>query len=238
MNSKVNRISSADIIRDRIMGSGDHYWTYADFTDLPPAAVSQTLSRLTRDGEIKRVRKGIYYRPKQTVIGESRPSPIILNRLLLGDEARPTGITAANLLGFTTQNPGRPTYAISKSHAPTNLPGVKVTVRRPARNTDLDVKQGALLEFLRDRGSTSDLNPVDTVRKLVDILHDVMDFEKLADAAMMEPPRVRAMLGALGEAVGVDETILRKLRESLNPYSHFDFGKLQILPSAKEWQSK
>jgi hypothetical protein len=59
-----------------------------------------------------------------------------------------------------------------------------------------------------------------------------------APAATQEPPRVRAMLGALGEFAGADEQYVRELRESLNPLSRFDFGVLATLPNARSWQAK
>src|SRR5438874_13526666 len=66
--------SVAAAVEARIGGSGDRLWSYADFSDLPFTAVSQTLSRLTRKGRLARVRKGLYYTPRRTVLGPSRPS--------------------------------------------------------------------------------------------------------------------------------------------------------------------
>lgn len=55
---------------------------------------------------------------------------------------------------------------------------------------------------------------------------------------MTEPPRVRAMLGALGQQAGSPRDKIRQLRESLNPLSRFDFGPLAALEHAREWQAK
>lgn len=46
------------------------------------------------------------------------------------------------------------------------------------------------------------------------------------------------MLGALGELTGADERDVRKLRDSLNPLSRFDFGALVAMPNARSWQAK
>jgi hypothetical protein len=225
-------------VRDRVMSSGDQLWTYADFTDLPPAAVSQALSRLVRDGVLKRVRKGVYYRPKLTIIGESKASPWKVTLLLMGDCARPTGTTAANLLGFTTQNPGKPTYVVPGGHAPTGLSSAKVTTRRSQLASDIGVREAALLEFLRERGEASDMSAHETVQRLIDLVKQPGTFSKLAVAALNEPPRVRAILGAIGQEAGVDDALLSSLRDSLNPYSRFSFGHLRVLRHAKEWQGK
>jgi len=63
-------------------------------------------------------------------------------------------------------------------------------------------------------------------------------FERLVAIAHTEPPRVRAMLGALGQELGYSVELLQRLRGLLNPYSRFDFGKLSTLRYAREWQSK
>jgi hypothetical protein len=53
-----------------------------------------------------------------------------------------------------------------------------------------------------------------------------------------EPPRVRAMLGTLGERLGASPKALRQLRASLNPFSRFDFGLLAGLPTVRSWHGK
>jgi hypothetical protein len=55
---------------------------------------------------------------------------------------------------------------------------------------------------------------------------------------MGEPPRVRAMLGALGEELSISSRLLDELRGSLNPLSRYDFGRLESLRYAKQWQAK
>jgi hypothetical protein len=60
----------------------------------------------------------------------------------------------------------------------------------------------------------------------------------LLNVADTEPPRVRALLGALGQQLGKSPAVLRGLRETLNPFSRFDFGVFSSVPRAREWQSK
>ncbi len=108
---------------------------------------------------------------------------------------------------------------------------------RPASRKQLSETEGALLEFLRDRGTTSDLNDRQTCQRLLDLLSDKGSYVRLARAAQAEPPRVRAMLGAAGEQLGMPERRLRELRRSLNPLSRFEFGTLSCLSAAKRWQA-
>lgn len=58
-----------------------------------------------------------------------------------------------------------------------------------------------------------------------------------AAAAADEPPRVRAMLGAMGQELGMPQRQLSALRRSLNPLTRFNFGKLADLRYAKDWQA-
>jgi hypothetical protein len=46
------------------------------------------------------------------------------------------------------------------------------------------------------------------------------------------------MLGAIGEQLGKNPSVLRPLRLSLNPLSRFDFGALAGLTFARKWQAK
>lgn len=225
-------------VRERVLESGDAYWTLSAFRGLPASAVSQALSRLAREGTLKRLRKGLYYRPRPTIVGESLPSAAAVASRVLGDGARPTGLTAANLLGLTTQNPARATYVVPRANPPTGLREMTVTARRAPQSKHLGAKEAALLEALRVRACTSDLDPEQTVRRLGAVLKDPPAFRRIAEAAAYEPPRVRAMLGALGQEMGIDSPKISALRASLNPLSRFDFGMLRVLRHAREWQAK
>lgn len=150
----------------------------------------------------------------------------------------PAGLTAANLLGFTTQNPGRLEYATPATAPPTALADAIVHTRRPGSRDGLSSEDGALLEFLRERARSSDLPPEATLARLRKLLSDRERFARLVRAARDEPPRVRAMLGALGQEVGADPKLLHRLRKSLNPLSRFEFGLLRHLRHAREWQAK
>jgi len=236
--SDKNTIMTAKQIRSRVHRGGERFWRHTDFADLPPAAVSQTLSRLARGGELQRVRKGLYYRSRPTVLGESLPAPDAVAAHSSRGRLHPAGLTAASYLGFTTQNPARPEYASSAAAVPTALTGAHVRTRRSRNRENLSERESALLELLRDRARTSDLGAEGTCARLLDLLNAPGTFGRLAKAAVDEPPRVRAMLGAAGEQLGADQRLLKQLRASLNPLSRYDFGTLTCLRAADHWQAK
>ena len=230
--------SAAALVRERVSAGGERYWKHSDFADLPASAVAMALSRLAREGALKRVGKGVYYRPRQTSLGPSMPAASGVASQTLQAALHPAGLNAANVLGLSTQNPGRAEYATPAAGPPSALRGAIVHTGRPPGRAGLSAEEGAILETLRERARYSDLSPQRTVARLRRLLGEEERFTRLVDAALGEPPRVRAMLGALGQELGMSERALAPLRESLNPLSRFDFGRLGSLRFAKQWQAK
>lgn len=230
--------SVAATVRDRVAHGKPDYWRYADFADLPASAVARALSRMARDGVLERVGKGVYYRPHQTAFGASGPAASAVAAQTLRAPVHPAGLNAANVLGLTTQNPRRPEFATPAPARPRALADAVVHTGRPAVRAGLSAEDGAILETLRDRARYSDLPPRRTIDRLRRLLADEDRFRDLAAVALEEPPRVRAMLGALGQDLGMPENVLAPLRASLNPLSRFDFGALSSLRHAREWQAK
>jgi hypothetical protein len=235
------RRNVAETVRARLERGGERVWRLHDFADLPFTAVAQALSRLCRAQAIERLSKGVYYRGRPTALGPSRPNPAAVRRLAGRDKAMfPAGIAAANLLGFTTQSAARGELATSSSSLPRKLVGAETVVhtRRPAAWAELSEIDAALLDFLRRGGRTGELSPEATVRRTLEILAEKGRYRRLLAAADTEPPRVRALLGALGQELGTAQRTLERLRASLNPLSRFEFGQFSGLPSARAWQAK
>jgi hypothetical protein len=237
----LGRQSVTSTIRHQIETSGERVWRMTDFTELPFTAVAQALSRLARQGELHRLGKGLYYRPRQTAFGPSLPNPAVIRALPLGRRAVfPAGTAAANLLGFTTQNPARIELATDGLSLPRQIVGKETVIhtRRPAAWRSLSETDAALLDFLRNRGAASELTPQETVHRLLDYFREPGRFEQVLQVAPYEPPRVRALLGAIGQELGMPGSLLAELRASLNPLSRFEFGILAILAHAPAWQAK
>ena len=197
-NQKTVVAGTAETVRKRIEVGGERVWRLADFAGMPFMAVAQTLSRLARRGVIQRLGKGLYYRPRVTAFGESRPNSAQIRGLPIRlKKAFPAGVAAANLLGFTTQNPARIELATNGSSLPRLLVGEETVVhtRRPDSWQTLSEMDGALLDFLRNRGTHSELSPDETVKKLLGYFDKKGRFERLLKVAQAEPPRVRALLG-------------------------------------------
>jgi hypothetical protein len=229
------------IVRQRIEEAGERLWRLEDFADLPSDAVAKALSRLTRQGKIDRLSKGVYYVSRNTSFGKSKPNPAAIQKLASRHtKVFPSGIAAANLLGFTTQTARRNEVATSAPSLPRKLVGSDAVIhtRRPETWADLSQIEAALLDFLRRGGKTSELSPEETIRRTIKHMSEQGRFERLLKIAASEPPRVRALIGAIGEQLGQNRAKLRNLRNSLNPFSRFDFGLLTGLQHARDWQAK
>jgi hypothetical protein len=228
------------IVQRRIDAEGERLWRLEDFSDLPFTAVAQALSRLKNKGRLERLSKGVYYRSRDTAFGKSRPNPVTIRDLADKKTVFPSGIAAASLLGFTTQTSPQTEVATSASSLPRKLVGSDTLIhtRRPQAWSSLSQSEAALLDLLRHGGKTSELSPEETTRRIIALLSKNGLYERLLKVAASEPPRVRAMIGAIGQQLGKSPSLLRRLRVSLNSFSRFDFGMFAGLRHAHDWQSK
>ncbi len=90
-------------------------FTPKDFLDIGTrAAVDQALSRLTKQGMIRRLDRGVYDFPKHHKrLGALSPNADDIAHAVsakTGDRSFPSGATAANMLGLSTQVPAKPVY--------------------------------------------------------------------------------------------------------------------------------
>ena len=231
--------SIASTVEARIKRRPGRPFTYDDFADLPASAVAPALSRLVARGKILRARKGVYYLPRTTVIGEVPPDPIAVANTIAGRRRHPapTGLSAAHALGLTTQVPARTELAIENRRL-TPPRGIELKSRLGTNRGDLHPLEAALLEVLRDIHHLTDLSSAATLRRLHRLTDDERARSRILRAAVSEPPRVRAMIGALVESAGASENELRRLRKTLNPTSRYDFGPLSELPTARAWGAR
>jgi predicted transcriptional regulator of viral defense system len=102
----------------------------SDFADLSANAAAHALSRLAADGALQRLRKGLYFRPRATVLGPSMPSATAALAQTFHAPLHPSGLTAASASGLTTQNPGHGEYATPAAAGPGALRNATPSARR------------------------------------------------------------------------------------------------------------
>lgn len=97
----------------RIQSESDRVWTPSDFADLAGrSAVDKTLQRLADAGEIRRIDRGLYDRPRKNRLTGKDTVPdyrAVIKAVTHRDQARfvVDGMTAANDLGLTNAVPAR-----------------------------------------------------------------------------------------------------------------------------------
>lgn len=246
-------LSVAYAVRSRILrAGGDRLWAYLDFPPEDRVAVSAALSRLARMGLIARVRPGVYYRPRRTVLGPSRPDPeVVLDAVLRlrGADPVPSGIGEYSRLGLTTQASGSITRAVSRrvNHAILREIPVYLSARPLEKQKGIRSEERTALDALRDLARIPDSTPRDVVERIVTLIRaGKLNFSRLARFALVEPPRVRAVLGAMGEDVRSEgprgrEVVLKenleRLRSSLNPLSSYRVpGAREVFASPASWR--
>lgn len=113
----MSRPDNLNIIRKRIQESrAGSVFVASDFADITEnVKVGVSLSRLEEEGLIKRIMRGVYYKPEYSkLLGENvAPSPNNVAYAIarnFGWSIVPCGDTALNLLGLSTQVPAAWSY--------------------------------------------------------------------------------------------------------------------------------
>lgn len=136
-------------IRIAEMDDGSIFFV-SDFLDLSnDKQVSRMLSELEGIGLIVRLAKGIYCKPTQTRFGPLYPDiSKIVEAVAQRDHAQvlPSGYTAANILGLSTQVPMAYTYITSGSSRKLTVEGKTINLQRAVpRNFAYKTRLAALI---------------------------------------------------------------------------------------------
>ena len=187
-----------------------------------------------------RVRKGVYYVPKETRFGKTAPDLRKVAAAILDSHGvawKPTGLPVYNALGLTSQVSPVATLAVDRDVRALRLPpGVHARLR-PADNVkEASSKERAVLDALRELRSIPGSSEAEVLGRISGLFSSgVLSFARVARLAKAEPPRVRALLGAIGAGIAAPQASLRSLRKSLNPLTKFRIGVGHALPTAKDW---
>jgi hypothetical protein len=191
--------------RRRIMGSRNKFWKTADF-DMPPSTTQRLLADLVKRGELRHVRKGLYWRGTKTPLGMAPPpTDVLASQLAEGKGFGPAGLSAANALRLSTQIPRRAEYAVL-DRPPADGNGLRFVSRSARRGraasrlSPLDV---AALEVLDGWDRVIETGPEETMRRLARLLQSgTISAERLARASGTERGAARSRLRYLLERNG------------------------------------
>lgn len=218
---------------------------YADLgieaTDFFTAA--KALERLQKKGEIKKISKGMFYKPEISIFGEMPPNydSILQNYLYKAGKrvGYVTGYVLYNQLSLTTQMAFTTKIATNRNLKKINIGWLKTnSVKAYAEVTEENYSLLGILDALKDIKSIPDSSASNAIKILMPKIKVFKknDIEHLIKYALQYPPRVRALLGAILENIFRNEFDLLTLKSSLNPSTNFKLGiKNTVLPSTQNW---
>jgi hypothetical protein len=120
------------------------------------------------------------------------------------------------------------------------IKGIKIrTVARPiSHQKGIHEDERAALDALRSIRFIPDTNVIATLRRIKSLMKGgTLEPGRLTRFASAEPPRVRALVGALVETIGYRDEAVDALRKSLNPLTRFKMPATRdVLPTAAAWR--
>lgn len=212
-------------VRAKVLRSRERFWRPEDFSGSPDA-VAKALSRLTHAGELRRVRRGLYWRGEPTRLGMAPPSPHrLVSEVVPTTGTGPAGWSAGLALGLSTQVPRHETIAVP-GRAPRNPGSVRFVSRAASvkrRDERLRPIEVALFELLRDWDVLVEVPievAIDRITALID--NGTLRLDRIVRASATEPPRVRERLRRLLAAIGRpdDAAAVRPARSESRRHHH------------------
>lgn len=187
-------------VRELVLHSRERFWHPEDF-DGSPEAVAQALSRLERSGDLRRVRRGLYWRGSPTRLGMAPPPAYdLVHEVVGGPGTGPAGRSASLALGLSTQTPRVEVVAVP-GRAPKNPAGINFVSRGASgrrRDERLRPAEVALLEVLRDWNGLVEVPPKEAFRRIEHLIDKVeIRIDRIVRASATEPPRTRERLRRL-----------------------------------------
>lgn len=203
---------------------------------------AKALERLQANGIIKKISKGVFYKPEQTVFGELKPDYNEQLRPYLYENgqriAYETGFSLYNRMGLTTQMAFRIKIASRSKRISINRGALKAdAVKSYTEVTEANYELLGFLDAIKDSKRIPDCSVSQAVKVLSGKIKTLNEKQiaELIKYALLYPPRVRALLGAMLENLTI-ESNTEKLKQSLNPLSKIKLGlKEKDLPNIKNW---
>lgn len=220
---------------------------YADFSELDKEkqAVAKALSNLFKKGVLRRVSKGMYYKPSYSRFGElPLEDTTIINKYLEVSKKNISylsGMTIYRGWGLTTQVSKE--YLIMNDTRTGSIDINNMTIRfvkTPVSEkiNDKDIKLLQILDAFSDIKVIPDCTTTFACKRLtslIDVLPDE-NKEKLVDLSRYYQPMVRAVLGCILEKLNKIK-LSSSLKNTLNPLTSFSLGiSEEFLPNKAKWK--
>lgn len=203
---------------------------------------AKVLERLKTKGFIKKLSKGVFYKPEQTVFGELQPDYSEQLRSYLFENGKriayETGHSLYKRMGLTTQMAFRIKIASRSKRISINRGSLKAVASKSyAEVTESNYELLGLLDAIKDVKRIPDCSVSQAVKIFSRIIKNLNEkqISDLVKYALLYPVRVRALTGAMLENLNI-RVNTEKLKQSLNPFTKVKLGlKKTELPTLKNW---
>jgi len=189
-------------IRNRIVQGGEgRLYVVGDFADLNnDALVTRVLSRLEKEKLLIRLSQGVYLYPNQNRYGVHKPSiDVIAKAIAEKDKARiiPSGLTALNVLGLSTQVPMNAIYLTNGTPRIVTVGNRKIVFKKSVpRNFAYQSELFPLVVSAMKEMGEENIND-DVVLKLKKILAKETNQELIRQDFFIAPQWIRKKLNVL-----------------------------------------
>ena len=202
---------------------------------------AKALERLLAKRLIKKLSKGVFYKPEQSAFGELQPDYSELLRPYLYENGKriayETGCSLYNRMGLTTQMAFRIKIASRSKRIFINRGALKAdAVKSYVEVTDTNFEILGVLDAFKDIKRIPDCSVEQAIKRLSVILKELNEKQTttLIKYAILYPPRVRALVGAVLQNNGYKG--LEALKDSLNPLTIIQMGLTESeLPTKSNW---
>ena len=204
--------------------------------------VNKILDNLVKEGKIRRLSKGRFYKTKTTEFGELLPDSYQIVKDLLTVNGKHAGyITGYRIFNdflLTTQVPAILQIGTNKEKKQIKRGYYRIKfVKQWNTITKENIPLLQLLDCLRFFKIIPDAMPKDSCKRLLVLFSKLSDIHrnKIKKLSLKYPPQTIAFLGAILETLNPDEDI-EMLRKALNFQTFYQLYIPQdILPTQKNW---
>lgn len=237
---------SKEIRKKIVIFPDDYVFRASDFEmeSQNQSAVVKALNRMAATGEISKLSKGKFYKPRKTQFGELKPSAYQIAKDYIERDGKLigyiTGYSAYNALGLTTQISSYIQIGTNKSRRAVKRD--KYTISFIMQQNTITKKNIEILRildavrFIREIPATT---PNEACIRLKEIIKDLNDEQKemLVKCSLKYTNYVRALCGAILEDIGYDGNSLDSIRKSLNGVTNYHLPISEsVLPNKQNWR--
>lgn len=226
----------------------DYIFSYSDF-DIEVSskdAVVKALNRMTASGKIRKLSKGKFYKPRKTQFGALQPSPYQIAKDLLEQDGELvgyiTGYSAYNSLGLTTQIPSTLQIGTNRYRRAIKRGMYNISfILQPNKITKKNIELLRILDAIRFIKEIPATTPDEACSRLIAIISQLPEEKKIAlsNLVLRYSPSVQALCGAILEKTGVENSLLKKISDSLNPVTEYNMPIAEtVLTNKKKWRLK